>query len=546
MGFLHAAVFLLARGARRAIGLVAAVFLVASVLAGEGQATQWDSASWSEYRAKMNRKPVGEDQLAEELTLLRVLSGEYDDPSFEPSPGTAERLSLIRFEVASRALERGVRGSVKVSEESVTAVFEAEKTALAKPKRWHLFDIILRFEEGASDEARRAVLDRLESIRREIVGGAPFDVVARRESESSTRLRGGNLGMVSLSELAPNLAEVVAGLGEGDLSPVIELDSGLVLLRCTKVFEAEEPDVEQVRAKIERRLRGEAAKEALEALTQRLLAGAKLRVETEWLKQRQGGVVAVAEFSVGDVRYSLTADQLVVYLRTRHEVRPLTEIQEEELVALIEDRVLLELREHEAVARGLFDAEVEETVRWKERELEARAVLDARVDVELAPPAEEQLRKAYERRKDQLIEPEMRHLRMIRIDIESNRLRSYYESVRELGIRAASGEASLEEVARKLDGEVVDLGWLAPNDVWRMGRVVNDAVGKLEVGGVTQAIQEGRVLLIVELAGRRDERILSFEETREMLLGEIMKRKRLQTEEAIRQQILSENRHESP
>jgi len=494
----------------------------------------------------MNRKPVDAQQLQDELTLLRVLSGEYEDPLFVRPAGSQDRLLLIRPKVASRVLERRVRGSVSVADEAVAEVLEAETALLAKPMRWQLSDIILRVDGATSVEGRQKILDRMVAIRAEFVGGESFDQVARRESESSTRLRGGNLGMVSLDELSPEVAEIVTGMGEGDLSPVIEIDVGFVLLRCNKVFDAEEPDLELARAKIERRLRGQAATDVWEGLTQRLLAGAKLHVGQDWLKDREAGSAGVAGYEVGGAQRSLTADQLQVFLRTRREGRPLAAIPKEELVAGITERVLLDLREHEAVARGLMDAEIEETIRWKEVELQARTALDVRVDEVVVPPTEEQLMEVYSRRKDKLIEPEMRHLRSVRIDIEDDRPRSFYESVRRLGTRAALGETTLGEVADELGCEIVDQGWLATNDVWRLGRVADDAIKKLKVGGATPAVQEGQKLLIFELVGRREERILSFEETREMLRLEILRRKRLQAEETIRQQILTEQRHESP
>ena len=546
MDQIHAAVFLSLRRVRAFGPFVLAVCLAALVHAEGRQAPDLNAASWSEYRTRMNRHPADEEQIRDELVLLRVLSGEFRDPAFEPTAEVEERLALIRLEVATRALQRAVRGSVTVTEEAVAGVFEAEKASLAKPKRWQLADIMLRAPASASDQARGSIRERMDAIRREIVEGVPFDEAARRVSESSSSVRGGNLGVVALDELSPEVAAVVAGLGDGDLSPVVEVDAGFVLLRCSKVFEAETPDLGEVREEIESRLRGEAAASAWQELTRKLLDGADLRVDPHRPEGRATGSNAVATYRVGEERRSLTADRLEVFLRARREGRPLSAIPRDELVESVPARVLLDLCGHEAVVRRLVDVELEETIRWKELELEARIALDVRVDELVSVPTEEEIREVYATRREQLVEPEMRHLRMIRIAIDHERPRSFYESVQRVGTRAASGEVSLEEAADELGSEIVDLGWLAPNDVWRLGRAVDQAVAGLEVGGVTPVVQEGKGLFIVGLAGRRDRRILSFEESREMLLTDMLRRRRLQAEEAIRQQILADNRQEAP
>lgn len=148
-------------------------------------------------------------------------------------------------------------------ESKLRELYEANPERFAPSRRLHLREIFKEKQPGREQEARQA----LEKIRMEIAKGASFEELARRESDSSTRERDGDLGWIDASKpISPRQAEALANLKAGDVSDVIELSDGFQLL---KIVEIEEPKPgfegarEAVKAAVRNRIIGMAYDEAM-------------------------------------------------------------------------------------------------------------------------------------------------------------------------------------------------------------------------------------------------------------------------------------------
>ena len=83
--------------------------------------------------------------------------------------------------------------SIKVSDAEVAAYYKAHRDEFKRPRTAHLSFVALPRVTTSADTA--AVRVRADSARQEILGGAPFADVARRESaDSASAVKGGDLG----------------------------------------------------------------------------------------------------------------------------------------------------------------------------------------------------------------------------------------------------------------------------------------------------------------------------------------------------------------
>jgi hypothetical protein len=103
-------------------------------------------------------------------------------------------------------------------------------------------------------ERRRALLGR---IREEILAGATsLREAAILHSEAPSASRGGALGNITAeTPMNPALRQFIFSLRAGELSEVVQLHNGLYLAELTGVVPASSPDVDQVLASQEMRLR---------------------------------------------------------------------------------------------------------------------------------------------------------------------------------------------------------------------------------------------------------------------------------------------------
>jgi len=83
---------------------------------------------------------------------------------------------------------------------------------------------------------RMIAVSSLEEANKIVAGlqaGQTFPALAQAYSQHLSQRRGGDLGLVSLEDLAPTIRDTLQGLHEGDVSPVIHLGEQYLLLQVT-------------------------------------------------------------------------------------------------------------------------------------------------------------------------------------------------------------------------------------------------------------------------------------------------------------------------
>jgi len=126
--------------------------------------------------------------------------------------------------------------------------------------------LVLRGTGSEDGGGRRRML---EEIRAKIVGGAPFEDLARMYSEDSTQEQGGDWGWINRRTLNESLSKIAFGLKPGEVSKIIELSGSYYLLYC----EAKKPTT----VKSFTEVRGELEKKLVQAERQ--------KAQSEWIEK---------------------------------------------------------------------------------------------------------------------------------------------------------------------------------------------------------------------------------------------------------------------
>jgi parvulin-like peptidyl-prolyl isomerase len=157
-----------------------------------------------------------EDAAAE--AFRAALRASPDDPDALFFLGSVE-LRSGRPEAAKPLLERLLTKAPRYP--GAQDVLDAAQAQLAPPTEGALRVRLLRVGERARAE---------EAVRR-AAGGEDFATLARAFSEDPSASRGGDLGVVRLADLAEPLRSVAAALRPGEVSPVVEVSGGFVVLK---------------------------------------------------------------------------------------------------------------------------------------------------------------------------------------------------------------------------------------------------------------------------------------------------------------------------
>ncbi len=94
-----------------------------------------------------------------------------------------------------------------------------------------------------------------EEVRAALAGGADFGEIAKeRSTDQSTASRGGELGSISYSDSLPSWLKSAFDLEPGELSEVVESEDGFHVIEVTELTPASEPEFEEVKEEVRRKV----------------------------------------------------------------------------------------------------------------------------------------------------------------------------------------------------------------------------------------------------------------------------------------------------
>lgn len=175
-----------------------------------------------EKRIQLNTMADASDADAEaQLAQYREDIETYLKPYYKP-PQRKVLLTAFRTE--------DYQDEVSVSDEDAKAYYEDNKDDYSKEevKARH---ILLRFDEGAEEEALEEGRAKLRRIREQIAEGADFAEMAEEHSEGPTAPKGGDLGWFSKDRMVAPFAEAAFELDKGEVSEVVKTRFGLHLIK---------------------------------------------------------------------------------------------------------------------------------------------------------------------------------------------------------------------------------------------------------------------------------------------------------------------------
>ena len=147
-----------------------------------------------------------------------------------------------------------VKSKIAITEEEISKYYENHKNDYEGAIQYHLRTVLIRVSSWENAEAMGIALERMNLVVEELNAGAPFEKVARQYSEDVTAKEGGDLGLFTIEELAPELQETVRWLEEGEVSSVLQTSQGYQLLFVEEIRSASGKTLDDVRVEIQQQL----------------------------------------------------------------------------------------------------------------------------------------------------------------------------------------------------------------------------------------------------------------------------------------------------
>ena len=240
---------------------------------------------------------ASEAEVDESLERVKEQYGMKSDADFDHALSAngmtreALRGQLRQSILTNKVLSREV--PTTLTDDAIRTEYERVKDKLyVVPEKARISEVLVRFDprDTSSHEAARAKI--LEAQKR-LQAGTPFADVAREFSDGPTRDRGGDLGMVSKGDLAPELDQAVFG---GDLASPVETRDAFHLVAVTERVKAGFRPFDEVKEEIRKKMSEELYDKKFEEYLRDLRKAAFVQIfdtdlaaeDVEWQKKAAG------------------------------------------------------------------------------------------------------------------------------------------------------------------------------------------------------------------------------------------------------------------
>jgi parvulin-like peptidyl-prolyl isomerase len=496
----------------------------------------WLASSQLEDDPAQRRSRLGQ------IAMARVLSTDLVARGGDREPAVVGQLADLEDRVLGQALERQLRREVRVSDAEVEQALRENEADRHHPRRVQLANLFKRVPAGASPAERQAVRLRIEELRRQILAGADFAELARRESDSQTRFRGGRMGVASPGQLPQHLEKVAFQLGQGEVSEVLEHPEGFTLLKCLLIFPERTMPVEEARHKLRVHLESAAEERRRKEVLDAALVRSPLVVELP------ADVIRSAEPARVIARFgerAVTAGDLGRWLGGPGRGGEI-DLGDDALRAFLLERARLHAAARRAAELHLdAAAEVGAQLAWGRLRILATEEMARRVRDAFQKPTDEELRARFESSRQRRVRPARFRASVLRFGWEELATPARYRKAEAVLTRVRAGGLSFERAARELSTHPSssrggDLGWLTSRGLADLGPSVLATIKQLEVGAMGPLVQQDDALWAVLLTGREEERPQTFEEARRDLQRELGNERAQSIQKRIEDELLAQ------
>jgi peptidyl-prolyl cis-trans isomerase C len=220
----------------------------------------------AEYQ-QMLSQPAGRRQFADDYLRMRLLASQGLKAGLQNDPEVVSQLSLMRENLVATAELKKIDNGITVSDAEVQKVYADGAKQYEQVKARHI--LIAPKGSPAAQAGKKELTDaeakaKAEDIRKQIVGGASFEELAKKESDDvGSGARGGDLGSFGHGQMVPEFEEAAFKAKVGDLTPVVKTQFGYHVI---KVEAHDSAPLAEVRPTIEKNLKQTKLHDALDAI----------------------------------------------------------------------------------------------------------------------------------------------------------------------------------------------------------------------------------------------------------------------------------------
>ena len=221
-----------------------------------------------QYRAQA-RGP-GKRQIVDQLVSLKALAQEARKRKLDQDPAFKAQLAFQAENLLAGTLFRDLSANLKVEDADVRKYYDDHKNEYERVKARH---ILVRFKGSAAPAGKKELteeeaLEKTKALRARIVAGEDFATIAKAESDDTgSGAQGGSLGTFPHGQMVAPFDQAAFSLPLGQISEPVKSPFGYHII---KVEERTTKSFEEARPEIEKQMKPQLTKEAMDRIKKQL------------------------------------------------------------------------------------------------------------------------------------------------------------------------------------------------------------------------------------------------------------------------------------
>jgi peptidyl-prolyl cis-trans isomerase C len=178
----------------------------------------------------------------------------------------------------NKLVKQEAGNKTKPTQKEISKFYAENKDKFMIPESVHVRHILIAFAEGDDDKVKAEKKVKIENLRKQIVDGADFAEVARKNSDCPSKDNGGDLGMLRKGQAVKPFEDAAFSQKINSIGPVVTTEYGYHLIQVLGLNPPKKMALEEVKGKISSYLEQQKQAYVFNALLKKLRENAKIIV----------------------------------------------------------------------------------------------------------------------------------------------------------------------------------------------------------------------------------------------------------------------------
>ncbi len=178
----------------------------------------------------------------------------------------------------SKLVKQEAGSKAKPTQKEISKFYEENKDKFIIPEGVHVRHILIAFAAGDDEKAKAEKKAKIEGLRKQIVGGADFAELARKNSDCPSKENGGDLGIIRKGQTVKPFEDAAFSQKINSVGPVVATEYGYHIIQVLGTNQQKTAPLEEVKEKISNYLEQQKQTSVFNALLKKMRDNAKIEV----------------------------------------------------------------------------------------------------------------------------------------------------------------------------------------------------------------------------------------------------------------------------